>query len=81
MHKNLLRITDNLPAFPPRKVIGKNDPEFIRKRCRQLQTYFEELPTYYRVEKTRYFIDLFNFNEIKAKWDHEIQADLQSQLN
>ena len=78
LHKDLQRITTKLPFFPPKKIVGKNDVEFIRTRHRQLHSYFERLSTELRVEKLNCFIDFFNFNQLKEKWNRETQRRLAS---
>ena len=78
LHKDLERANSNLPAFPPKKVLGKNDVEFVRSRYRQLHYYFDHLPRETRVEKNVYFIEFFGFNEIRKKWSNMVQTRLAS---
>ena len=42
-HQNMRKITKNLPVFPPKKVFGRLNPAFIRKRQTDLAEYFRKL--------------------------------------
>ena len=78
LHKDLEKTNSNLPAFPPKKMFGKNDVDFVRSRHRQLHSYFERLPQDFRVEKNAYFIEFFGFNRIRERWSNCVQERLAS---
>ncbi|OHT05216.1 PX domain containing protein [Tritrichomonas foetus] len=67
-----------LKLFPPKKVFGNRDVNFIRQRLYHLQKYFSKISSLRNISKKEAFRQYFNFEKLKSIW---CQKELEYQNN
>ena len=76
LHKAVSKVRNVNESFPPKKIFGSKDAEFIRTRQKSLHKYFEEYTNINKLDTIPEFVYCFHFNEVKQKY--EAQQSLKS---
>lgn len=81
VHKSLRRTFNdppNLPKFPPKKIIGNLEREFVNERYQQLHDYFSTIPLLFKIEQNQEFKQCFNYQMLYAMWRSGVEASIHN---
>lgn len=68
LHKALSKLNNVNNNFPPKKLFGSKDADFISERYQQLYNYFEGISEVKYIDQIPEFNNCFKFSELKQKW-------------
>mmetsp|Transcript_22117 Transcript_22117/g.21827 ORF Transcript_22117/g.21827 Transcript_22117/m.21827 type:complete len:149 (-) Transcript_22117:109-555(-) len=63
LHQNLKNVSNQIPKFPPKKIFGNKNKEFLETRKRGLEDYLISIANNHELGQSTYFKDFIRPND------------------